>query len=520
MPRYYYYKDIENPITGEVIRIKASDKYSLSLKIQKQYESWERARVREDKAEKKQLALEKTQAASENIKSISNILKATLSINDRIDWESLLDRSPYPADAPTKDRFSKNSLSKSFSFIPALKKRAEEQARNEELAFKKAMDEYKSHKAEWEANQKEHNTALARKKALYEKGAAEGVENYIDMVLDRSDYPDAINLSDELLYNSDTKALLVELDLPTSEGLPHVIAYKYVATKDDIEEKSMTNKAFASFYNDTLYQIILRTLHEVFESDYKEFITSVVLNGNTDIRDKATGKIQKKTIASIHVLREDFMAIDLNGVEPAACFRHFKGLTAGSLIDLSPVKPIMKLNRKDHRIIEAENILDEFDPTQNLATMAWEEFEVLIRDLFQKEFSGEGATVEVTRASRDAGVDAIAFDEDPIRGGKFVIQAKRYNNLVPLSAVRDLFGTVHNEGAVKGILVTTSQFGPDAVSFAKDKPLTLIDGAQLLYMLQRHGYDFKISLLKKRYGGDVKNPRGGVRHIIPGKGNY
>ena len=24
--------------------------------------------------------------------------------------------------------------------------------------------------------------------------------------------------------------------------------------------------------------------------------------------------------------------------------------------------------------------------------------------------------------------DAIAFDDDPIRGGKFVIQAKRYNN--------------------------------------------------------------------------------------------
>jgi restriction system protein len=130
--------------------------------------------------------------------------------------------------------------------------------------------------------------------------------------------------------------------------------------------------------------------------------------------------------------------------------------------------------------------------------MAWEDFEVLIRDLFQKEFSGEGATVEVTRASRDAGVDAIAFDEDPIRGGKFVVQAKRYNNLVPLSAVRDLYGTVVNEGAVKGILVTTSYYGPDAANFAKDKPLTLINGEQLLYMFQKHGYNFRISLQQKR----------------------
>jgi restriction system protein len=43
--------------------------------------------------------------------------------------------------------------------------------------------------------------------------------------------------------------------------------------------------------------------------------------------------------------------------------------------------------------------------------------------------------------SRDGGVDAVTFDLDPIRGGKFVIQAKRFNNVVPVSAARDLYGT-------------------------------------------------------------------------------
>jgi restriction system protein len=32
--------------------------------------------------------------------------------------------------------------------------------------------------------------------------------------------------------------------------------------------------------------------------------------------------------------------------------------------------------------------------------------------------------------SRDGGVDAVAFEPDPIRGGKIVIQAKRYTNTV------------------------------------------------------------------------------------------
>jgi restriction system protein len=57
-----------------------------------------------------------------------------------------------------------------------------------------------------------------------------------------------------------------------------------------------------------------------------------------------------------------------------------------------------------------------------------------------------------------------------------------------------LFGTVHNEGATKGILVTTSDYGPDAYDFAKDKPLTLLSGSELLYLLGKHGYEAKIDI--------------------------
>ena len=102
--------------------------------------------------------------------------------------------------------------------------------------------------------------------------------------------------------------------------------------------------------------------------------------------------------------------------------------------------------------------------------------------------------MRVTRASRDGGVDAVVFDPDPIRGGKIVIQAKRYINTVGVSFVRDLYGTVLNEGATKGILVSTSSYGPDAYEFAKGKPLVLIDGNNLLYLLEKHGYKARIDL--------------------------
>ena len=126
--------------------------------------------------------------------------------------------------------------------------------------------------------------------------------------------------------------------------------------------------------------------------------------------------------------------------------------------------------------------------------MDWEDFEHLIRELFEKEFSRAGGEVKVTQASRDGGVDAVAFDPDPIRDGKIVIQAKRYTSTVGVSAVRDLYGTVMNEGATKGILVTTADYGPDAYEFAKGKPLTLLNGSNLLHLLEKHGHKATIDL--------------------------
>jgi len=129
------------------------------------------------------------------------------------------------------------------------------------------------------------------------------------------------------------------------------------------------------------------------------------------------------------------------------------------------------------------------DADTNLASMDWQDFEHLVRELFEKEF---GADVRITQASRDKGVDAVAHLPDPLQGGKYVIQAKRYTNTVDVSAVRDLYGTVMNEGANRGILVTTSNFGRDSYEFALGKPISLVNGANLLHLLVKHGYHYRI----------------------------
>ena len=154
----------------------------------------------------------------------------------------------------------------------------------------------------------------------------------------------------------------------------------------------------------------------------------------------------------------------------------------------------MQLDTEDRRFIESREVVSSLDEETNLAAMSWEDFEHLVREVFEKEFAARGGEVKVTQSSSDGGVDAVAFDPDPITGGKIVIQAKRYTKTVGLSAVRDLYGTIMNEGASRGILVTTADYGPDAYKFMSGKPITLMNGANLLHMLEKHGFAAKIDL--------------------------
>ena len=225
---------------------------------------------------------------------------------------------------------------------------------------------------------------------------------------------------------------------------------------------------------------------------------AILFNGFVEFIDPATGLQNRSCLLSLLVDRASFCAIDLSRVEPKACFKSLKGVSAASLASLAPIAPVMDLDTEDRRFVDARAIGATLDQSTNLAAMSWEDFEHLVRELFEKEFAARGGEVKVTQSSSDGGVDAIAFDPDPITGGKIVIQAKRYTRTVGVSAVRDLYGTIMNEGASRGILVTTADYGPDAYKFKEGKPITLMSGAHLLHMLEKHGFSATIDIKAAR----------------------
>ena len=343
----------------------------------------------------------------------------------------------------------------------------------------------------------------------YISGDLTDAADYCDLILSISHYPDCFPKSYDLEYDAETKNLIVDYAMPAPDAIPTLRAVKYVQSRDKHEESHLPDSKANSLYDRVLYQAVLRTQHELFECDTMGLVQSVVFNGIVSARDSATGHNATACILSVQATREEFKQIDLAHVDPKACFRKLKGVGSAKLCGLAAVAPIMEMSKDDRRFVASRDVVKTLEQGENLAAMDWEDFEHLIRQIFEREFAATGGEVKVTQASRDGGIDAVVLDPDPIRGGKIVIQAKRYTNVVGVSAVRDLYGALMNEGANKGILVTTSKYGPDAYSFSKGKPLTLLDGANLLHLLQKHGHQYRINLAEaksvlKEREGDVK----------------
>ena len=151
----------------------------------------------------------------------------------------------------------------------------------------------------------------------------------------------------------------------------------------------------------------------------------------------------------------------------------------------------MPFSMADPRVIDPIDDISGIDKRPNLLGLTPKEFEAFIQNLFTKM----GFDTKLYQASGDSGINLVAYDPHPITGGKFIVQAKLYTRTVQTTHVRDLWGTVQHERATKGIMITTSGYGPDSYKFADGKPLNLIDGSGLLALCQQ--FDIPARILSR-----------------------
>lgn len=341
-----------------------------------------------------------------------------------------------------------------------------------------------------QAEVNEHNAQVIAFREAYRGGVPEAVAGFFELVMEQCDYPEGFPSNWQVAYQPDSRQLIVDFDLPTMDNVvPTVDRFRYVKSSDTITEVKKSQKARQALYTSVVSQTVLRRISELFSADTDHVVAVIAINAFVDTIDPSTGRRIRPCLATVRTTREQYQQFDLAHVDPPACLRHLSAAVSRSPSELAAVKPIVDINMADPRFIQEADVLSTLDSRPNLMELSPSEFESLITNLFQKM----GLETKLTQASRDGGVDCVAFDPRPILGGKVVVQAKRYKNTVGVSAVRDLFGTMHNEGASKGILVTTSGYGSAAYEFQKGKPIELLDGSNLLYLLKEHaGIDAKI----------------------------
>jgi len=505
-------------------RLRAATETRAAREAERALRAYERAEVAEAK-ERQRLYVESRMAdvellneeLKEDVAALELLLRDTLAVDDFLEFEALNEAAPLPSFTPGPLAFAEPPPDP-HAFCPpeptGLRARLPG-ARQKYLArWQEGNDAYEAEVAAHKARETGRQRRLAAAQVEHEKTVAEiearlaaqraeieafkrdfhagkpaAVVQYFALVLEASHYPDGFPQRFRVAFVPESRQLVVEYELPTYDRIPAVAEYRYVKAGDKVAEKARPLKERQALYKSVVAQVTVRTIHELFEADRGELVETIVLNGHVNTINAATGKAERPCLVTIRTARDMFLDRDFARIDPVACLLDLSASLSRSPAELVPVRPVLEFDMVDPRFVEEADVLSHLDQRQNLMELKPGEFEALITNLFTKM----GLETRMTQPSRDGGVDCVAFDNRAIFGGKVIIQAKRYKNTVPVSAIRDLFGTVHNEGASKGILVTTSGFGKASFDFAKDKPLELLSGTNLLYLLMEHaGVDAKI----------------------------
>ena len=555
--QYYYSVEIRHPGLRKSKTIRANSKVELHQKVQDQEALWEeqwhrklmleeKRQIRETEQEIKRLqkeleqeeleeALEEVdrinQEANELHEGLQNVLDNNLtpmfidSLKDKTEFAEVMPKCGKLLEEPKKpDRDDPRYNHKPPLSVKLIKSKLDEfllkdqslyeidcaewekkckviQNKNRQTIsrYNTAMEQWYSEKERVEGGRDEFNERLTNLYSGYQQGEIGAVKELVKIIINKTDFPLEHRLRSDVDYIEETKTIVADVYLPTVEDIPKLKSASYVKSKKEIKESYYSDAVLTREYDSAVYQLILSILYRVFSFDNQhDRLSAITVNGKIRTVNKATGKRIEPYVLSINITKESFEDLHLKEIDPKAWFKHSKGISAASIAKITPIAPIMKLSKEDSRFIDGYEVESQIDEGTNLAAMDWQDFENLIREVFEEEFRSSGGEVKITQASRDGGVDAVAFDPDPIRGGKIVIQAKRYTNVVGVSAVRDLYGTVLNEGAIKGILVTTSYYGNDAYEFAKGKPLTLLNGGNLLSLLEQHGHKARIDIAEAK----------------------
>lgn len=340
-----YQATIENAYLGTQKVIRGYSEEEVHEKATKQLELWERKEDRERKKNALADLQEQYESDStelfEEISHYKNILNHTLSVDDKMDWDSNRIPEIFTKTLSKEDFFSNVPKESFFDFLFFWRKNKRIKILAEaEKAFIEAQKEFDKEKLQYETEAKMYNQELLEFKQAFESNEEEAIIEYVTKILNSSEYLPHIARDFDINYNKESKALLVDYLLPSPNDIPSVKELKFIKTTREVREIPFKKSEFEAFYNSIISQITLRTIHEIFESVYTNAIETIIFNGMTNTVDKTTGQPVAINVLSVLINRNQFETIQLAKVDPVACLM---ALGAEMILPLTKLEPVVRI---------------------------------------------------------------------------------------------------------------------------------------------------------------------------------
>ncbi|MCZ7662876.1 MAG: hypothetical protein M5U22_08065 [Thermoleophilia bacterium] len=190
-----------------------------------------------------------------------------------------------------------------------------------------------------EAAAAERNSAIDSLIADLGYGAVHAVEEYVSIVLSNSVYPDHFPVEHDFEFDPASAELRLRAFVPPPDKVPTTAAYKYKKSSDEITTTTLSQKACKDRYTNAVFQVALRSIHEVFEADHRGLIKTISLQVGTNTIDPATGRDGYIPFVAVGAERDTFLDLNLSNVVPAATLSHLGAAVSKSPYDLVAVDP-------------------------------------------------------------------------------------------------------------------------------------------------------------------------------------
>ncbi len=375
--RYFLKYEVEmhhNGLDDFVIISTKESEVELRIKINQQVKKWEKkwaefnARQIQEEKEKQYFvkAESRTKSAIEDLHKVDNFLiDSTIHdkrnrFNDFLHKVNFVDQYPekpipkiifeYPPEPQKKSKqysiFEKNisrakrkeSQEDKSLHVKAMvywnSKKEEIDVINENL--QKITDEEMSKWAVdvtmWKKNreaflqkEKMFNSKIKRLQEGYENQDPKAIVEYCTWILNFIEYPPSFPKNFQLEYCPISKTLRLDHELPKDDALPSVLEVSYCSTRDEFEELHISESQRRKMFDETLYKITLRIIHELFVADTIHAVDVIDCSGWVGKMNRSIGKYEKIGILTIEVKKKDMLNINLSQVDPKACFENLSG---------------------------------------------------------------------------------------------------------------------------------------------------------------------------------------------------